>query len=98
MPFLTNDPLPQCLQPSPLTPLLLAQGHQRGSRRHLSNVKCLRLLTGSARNLPICHSGAVAMLPEDERVPVVDWTDPDRRRRLHVEGYLVEAQSLAGLS
>src|SRR4051794_11813639 len=42
MPFLTNDPLPQCLQPSPLTPLLLAQGHQRGSRRHLSNVKCLK--------------------------------------------------------
>src|SRR5215208_4617412 len=41
MPFLTNDPLPQCLQPSPLTPLLLAQGHQRGSKRHLSNVKCL---------------------------------------------------------
>src|SRR5689334_1548269 len=41
MPFLTNDPLPQCLQPSPLTPLLLARGHQRGSRRYLSDVKCL---------------------------------------------------------
>jgi hypothetical protein len=26
MPFLTYDPLPQCLQPSPLTPLLLARG------------------------------------------------------------------------
>src|SRR3954470_13135678 len=39
MPFLTNDPLPQCLQPSPLTPLLLDQGHRRGSRRYLSNVK-----------------------------------------------------------
>src|SRR4051795_6663899 len=42
MPFLTNDPLPQCLQPSPLTPLLLDQGHRRGSRRYLSNVKCLQ--------------------------------------------------------
>jgi hypothetical protein len=41
MPFLTNVALPQCLQLSPLTPLLLARGHQRGSRRYLSNVKCL---------------------------------------------------------
>src|SRR4051794_35981557 len=41
MPFLTYDPLPQCLQPSPLTPLLLARGHQRGSRRYLSDVKYL---------------------------------------------------------
>src|SRR4051812_25863517 len=49
MPFLTNDPLPQCLQPSPLTPLLLDQGHQRGSRRHLSNVKCLHI--GTQRTL-----------------------------------------------
>src|SRR3954451_18485179 len=42
MPFLTYDPLPQCLQQSPLTPLLLARGHQRGSRRYLSDVKCLQ--------------------------------------------------------
>jgi hypothetical protein len=41
MPFLTDDPLPQRSQQSPLTPLLLAPGHQRGSRRHLSYVKCL---------------------------------------------------------
>src|SRR3954453_1895070 len=54
MPFLTNDPLPQCLQLSPLTPLLLAQGHQRGSRRHLSNVKCL---TFSYRTRPGSRHG-----------------------------------------
>src|SRR4051812_36925120 len=41
MPFLTNAPLPQCLQPSPLTPPLLVQDHQRGSRPYLSRVKCL---------------------------------------------------------
>src|SRR3954464_10906789 len=41
MPFLMYDPLPQCLQQSPLPPLLLARGHQRGSRRYLSDVKCL---------------------------------------------------------
>jgi hypothetical protein len=38
------------------------------------------------------------MLPGDERTPVVDWTDPDQKRRIFVEGYLVESQSLSGLS
>src|SRR5215217_6050227 len=42
MPFLTNDPLPQCLQTSSAMAHLLAQGHRRGSRRYLSDVKCLR--------------------------------------------------------
>ena len=57
-----------------------------------------RLLTGERRNLPICHTGTIALLPGDERVPVVDWTDanpvPSRRRRISVEAYLVEAQSM----
>ena len=35
---------------------------------------------------------------EAERIPVVDWTDPDQKRRIFVEGYLVESQSLSGLS
>src|SRR3954466_14023263 len=35
-----HAPLPQCLQPSPLTPPLLVQDHQRGSRPYLSKVKC----------------------------------------------------------
>jgi hypothetical protein len=38
------------------------------------------------------------MLPGDERVPVADWTDSSGKRRLFVEGYLVESQSLDGLS
>src|SRR3954468_8550828 len=50
MPFLTYDPLPQCLQQSPLTPLLLARGHQRGSRRYLSDVKCLSVVCSLADN------------------------------------------------
>jgi hypothetical protein len=57
-----------------------------------------RLLSGEKRNLPICHTGNIAMLPSTERIPVVDWTDPAEQRRLFVEGYLVEAQSLDGLS
>jgi hypothetical protein len=57
-----------------------------------------RLLSGEKRNMPVCHFGTIAMLPDDEKIPVVDWTDPDCRRRVFVEGYLVESQSLSGLS
>lgn len=57
-----------------------------------------RLLSGEKRNLPVCHFGTIAMLPGDERIPVTDWTDPDGRRRILVEGYLVKSQSLNGLS
>jgi hypothetical protein len=57
-----------------------------------------QLLSGEKRNLTIVHTGNIAMLPRDEKIPVVDWTDPDGKRRLHVEGYLVESLSLRGLS
>lgn len=61
-----------------------------------------RLLVGQKRNLPVCHMGSIALLPDDERVPVVDRTDPEpiasRKRRISVEAYLVEAQSMGGLS
>ncbi len=57
-----------------------------------------RLLSGEKRNLPVCHIGHIAMLPGTERIPVIDWTDPTEMGRLFVEGYLVEAQSLDGLS
>src|SRR4051794_40003517 len=61
MPFLTYDPLPQCLQPSPLTPLLLARGHQRGSRRYLSDVKCLPSSVFDPRSvIPLAINGTIA--------------------------------------
>src|SRR3954464_5377207 len=41
MPFLTNVPLPQCLQHSSATRCLLARDHDRGCMRHLLEVKCL---------------------------------------------------------
>src|SRR3954465_13317562 len=41
MPFLTNAPLPQCLQHSSATRRLLARDHDRGCMRHLLEVKCL---------------------------------------------------------
>ena len=61
-------------------------------------VGLFRLLSGEKRNMPICHFGTIAMMPEDERIPVLDWTDPKLERRITVEGYLVESQSLSGLS
>jgi hypothetical protein len=61
-------------------------------------VGLFRLLSGGKRNLPITYMGNIAMLPKDERIPVIDWTDPDKQRIINVEGYLIAAQSLDGLS
>src|SRR4051812_15106902 len=36
-------------------------------------VGLFRLMAGRKRNLPIVHTGSIAMLPSDERVPVEDW-------------------------
>jgi hypothetical protein len=61
-------------------------------------VGLFRLLSGERRNMPVCHFGEVALMPSDEKIPVADWTDVDGKRRIFVDGYLVEAQSLGGLS
>lgn len=63
-------------------------------------VGLFRELAGSRRNLPVVHTGHIAMLP-DECVPVLDWDDPDAERNKSikmVEAYLVEAHTLHGLS
>jgi hypothetical protein len=58
-----------------------------------------RLMHGQSRNLPIVHQGSIAMVPGDEKIPVRDWLAPRNvKRTRYVEGYLVEAQSLSGLS
>ena len=53
-----------------------------------------RLLYGKKKNQPVVHSGNLAMLPEDEKISQ-RWHDGTVR---YVEGYLVEAQTLEGLS
>jgi hypothetical protein len=55
------------------------------------------VLAGEQRNLPVVHTGHIALLPSDERIPVRDWLGPPDSIR-HVEGYLIESQSLKGLS
>jgi hypothetical protein len=38
------------------------------------------------------------MLPGDELIPLKDWTDPQGKRTIFVDGYLVGSHGLSGLS
>lgn len=57
-----------------------------------------RLMSGTQRNLPVVHTGSIAMIAGEEKIPVQDWRDPDRRKTLYVDGHLVESSNLSGLS
>lgn len=72
--------------------------HNIGAGNFTYTVGLFRLLSGEKRNLPVVHTGHIAMMPGDERIPVRDWTDPKKQKTVLVEGYLVEAQTLSGLS
>ncbi len=64
-----------------------------GSLVHI--VGLFRLMAGKQRNLAVVHTGHIALNPEDERIPV---KERGTNTRHEVEGYLVEAQTLEGLS
>jgi hypothetical protein len=55
-----------------------------------------RLLEGKERNLPVVHTGNIARLAGEEKIPVRAPNKPEGREL--VDGYLVEAQTLSGLS
>jgi hypothetical protein len=55
-----------------------------------------RLMAGKLRNLPVVHTGNIAALASDEKVPVKAWLRTDGTQ--YVEGYLVETHALDGLS
>jgi hypothetical protein len=59
-------------------------------------VGLFRLRAGKGRNLPIVHTGNLAMMPDDELIPCQDWSRPEKTRL--VEGFLVEMTNLDGLS
>jgi hypothetical protein len=62
-------------------------------------VGLFRLLHGKTRNLPVVHTGNLAMLAGEEPIPVHDWLTPPNSGKVRmVESYLVEMQSLQGLS
>jgi hypothetical protein len=54
-----------------------------------------RLMYGRNRNLPVVHTGHIALVPGEERIPVEDRRT---RRTILVYGYLIEAQALSGAS
>jgi len=62
----------------------------------ISLIGLFRLHPGSSRNLAIVHSGNIAMLPDpNERIPLRDSLTGEI---VQTESYLVEAQTLDGLS
>jgi hypothetical protein len=59
-------------------------------------VGLFRLLQGSERNVPIVHSGSLALMAGEEPIPVKDWLAAGQTRQ--VEAHLVEMSNLKGLS
>jgi hypothetical protein len=58
-------------------------------------VGLFHLVHGKNVNLPVVHTGHIALLPGDERIPV---HDPVSGKFHHVEAYLIEAHGLADFS
>jgi hypothetical protein len=64
-------------------------------------VGLFRVLSGSKRNLPVVHFGTIARPifdPDEELIPIRDWRDASGNKTLTARAYLVESQSLSGLS
>lgn len=61
-------------------------------------VGLFRLLQGSKRNVPIVHSGNIALMAGEELVPVADWSAPHSLKTRLVEAHLIEMTNLRGLS
>jgi hypothetical protein len=78
-----------------LTDELLAY-HHVGIGDFCYTIGLFRLVAGTKRNMPVVHFGTIARMPEDEGLPMRDWRDPQKAMR--VRSYLIESQSLSGLS
>lgn len=60
-------------------------------------VGLFQLMQGRKRNLPVIHTGNIALMPSpEELVPVEDWRNSGKT--VEVEAYLVEMTNLEGLS
>src|SRR5690349_6610395 len=79
MPFLTNDPLPQCLQTSSDIALSPPIGNKRGCGRYLLEVKCLVTDPGTVElAIPPRYRGRVAELMTDVEQLAVEPDTPAR--------------------
>jgi hypothetical protein len=64
-------------------------------------VGLFRVLSGNKQNLPVVHFGTIARPiygPDEEPIPIKDWRDPDGKKTIQANAYLIESQSLSGLS
>src|SRR3954454_8348671 len=77
MPFLTNDPLPQCLQTSSDIALSPPIGNRRGCGRYLLEVKCLELVDQRREDAP--HA-----LRDDDEAHRLRVGHPERARPLEL--------------
>jgi hypothetical protein len=55
-----------------------------------------KLVQGSKRNVPIVHTGRIALNSGEELIPIDDWNNPAKTAYVH--GHLVELTNLEGLS
>jgi hypothetical protein len=64
-------------------------------------VGLFRVLSGGKKNLPVVHFGTIARPifgPDEELIPIWDWRDQESKKVVMARAYLVERQSLSGLS
>ena len=74
------------------------QSHHVGIGDLIYVVGLFRFLHGTRRNLPIVHSGNIALLLEDEKIPVRDWRERSDIKTFEIDAYIVEAHGIQGLS
>jgi hypothetical protein len=54
---------------------------------------------GRSRNIPLVHAGHIAALPQDDRVLVRDWDEPNNRAaRKQIEAFVVQCPTMPGSS
>jgi hypothetical protein len=64
-------------------------------------VGLFRVLAGASRNMPVVHFGTIARKfygTGTELIPVKDWRDQSGKKSIMTDAYLVQSQSLSGLS
>jgi hypothetical protein len=64
-------------------------------------VGLFRVLSGREQNLPVVHFGTIARPifgRDEEPIPIKDWRDPTGQKTIFTKAYLIESQSLSGLS
>lgn len=62
-------------------------------------VGLFRVLAGAERNMPVVHFGTISRTVDwGEKIPIKDWRDNTGTSVIETDAYLVETQSLSGLS